>query len=137
MGARGPVPKRSIERRRRNLDSQPDVATVIGAEVVTMPEPDGAWHAIALNWYRSLGESGQSQFYEPSDWAAAAFVAETMSRALNADKVGANMLAALMGAMTDLLTTEGARRRARVEIERDGTELASVDDLDAYRGLVG
>ena len=38
-----------------------------------------------------------------------------------------------------LLTTEGDRRRARIELERKpaGPQLAAVKPLDAYRNLAG
>jgi hypothetical protein len=41
--------------------------------------------------------------------------------------------------MGSLLTTEGDRRRARIELERrpDGPKLASVSPLDAYRDIAG
>ncbi len=46
---------------------------------VAWPEPEDSWHRIAWDWYLSLGDSGQSQFYEPSDVATAQYVAEAMS----------------------------------------------------------
>lgn len=137
MGSRGPVPKRSAERRRRNKD--PDAPVRVGSApgVVEWPEPDSAWHAIACDWYLSLAMSGQSQFYEPSDVATARYVAEAMSRNLNAGaRFSAQLFAAVSSAMTELLTTEGARRRARVELERAGTEEsipAGVTALETYR----
>ena len=65
-----------------------------------------------------------------------------MTRHLNSGRVSAQMLAALWSAMTDLLTTEAARRRVRLEIERgddgaDEAEAAKVRVLDAYRRGVG
>lgn len=134
MGSRGPVPKRNAERRRRNLDVRADSASWAGGPV-EIPEPDPAWHSIATQWYTSLAESGQSQFYEPSDWALAFLVAEVMTRNLGDAKFNAQLFSSIMSAMTELLTSEGARRRARIEIERTA-ELAPVDDLAAYRGLV-
>ncbi|MFE5616286.1 hypothetical protein [Streptomyces sp. NPDC056524] len=61
-----------------------------------------------------------------------------MSRNLASTKFSAQLFQSVMSAMTDLLTTEGARRRARVELEReaggeDAEELARVTLMEAYR----
>ena len=77
MPGDGPVPKRSKERRRRNKAVVSEGRT---RSAVAWPEPDGDWHVVARDWFLSLKGSGQSQFYEPSDVAAARFVAEAMSR---------------------------------------------------------
>jgi hypothetical protein len=106
-----------------------------------LPEPDALWHPIATDWYLSLRESGQAAFYEPSDWAMARYAAELMSRGLSSDRPpNGQYVAALNSVMTSLLTTEGDRRRARMELERKkpaGAQLASVSPLDAYRDLAG
>lgn len=131
----GPVPKRTAERRRTN---SPSSDTVRMEGTVEVPDPDPTWHPIALRWYEALRDSGQAKHYEPSDWAAAHFVAEGMTRNLKSGKFSAQLFASVWSAMTDLLTTEGARRRARMEVERNASApLAPVDDLDAYRGLGG
>ncbi|MCU1500572.1 MAG: hypothetical protein JWM47_4525 [Acidimicrobiales bacterium] len=149
MGQRGPVPKRSTERRRRNKESETQTvkppAPAAGKSKTTadgqVKRPAAArhWHPIAKAWYTSLAESGQSQFYEPSDWQAARYVAEVMSKQLKA-KPSAQLFAAIWSAMTDLLTTEAARRRVRMEIERPpaGDETpAGVTALDEYRQRLG
>lgn len=136
MATTGPVPKRSDQRRRRN---KPDTAlrSVKVHGVVDVPAADEEWHPIAHGWYVSLAESGQSRFYEPSDWAQARLWAEILSRQLASGRVSAQMMAAWSSAATELLTTEGARRRARMEIERSA--LSAVDEpvtaLDDYRDL--
>jgi hypothetical protein len=76
-------------------------------------------------------------FYEASDWAQAWVWAELLSRQLYADRPSAQMVAAWASGATELLTTEGARRRARLELERAGSadadEDAAVAALDDYR----
>jgi hypothetical protein len=79
-------------------------------------------------------------FYEPSDWATAQYVAEAMSRGLESPRFSAQLFAAVSSAMTELLTTEGARRRARLEIERgpvQDKEPAAVTALSDYRLSLG
>ncbi|QPI61968.1 hypothetical protein I1A49_27705 [Streptomyces malaysiensis subsp. malaysiensis] len=107
-----------------------------------MPPADESWHPIAARWYTSLGESGQSQFYEPSDWAMAVYLAEAMSRNLKSGRFSAQLLQTVLSGMTDLLTSEGARRRARIELERgtseaDAQEAARMTLMDSYRKAAG
>ncbi|MEV0647820.1 hypothetical protein AB0I28_21380 [Phytomonospora sp. NPDC050363] len=130
MGTRGPVPKRSTQRRRRNADGVPDISPP-PATLVEAPQLDFPAHQLAADWYASLAESGQAQFFEPSDWQAARLLAYDLTRHLNAGRVSAQMTAALWSAMGDLLTTEAARRRVRLEIDRD-----SGDEDDQAAGVV-
>ncbi|AUG87134.1 terminase small subunit [Streptomyces phage Attoomi] len=138
----GPVPKRSDQRRRRNASDGPAVVKAGAGKAPTIPRASGDWHPIAKRWFQSLKDSGQAQFYEQSDWLTAVYVAEAMSRNLSQGKFSAQLFQSVMSAMTDLLTTEGARRRARVELEREETgedaeELARVALMDAYRQAAG
>ncbi|MDQ0809821.1 hypothetical protein QFZ63_001535 [Streptomyces sp. B3I7] len=144
VGTRGPIPKRSEERRRVNKDVGPELiqAPAGGPEgLPELPEPDPLWHPIASDWYLSLRQSGQAAFYEPSDWAVARYAADLMSKVLLSER-GPNgqLVAALNSVMSSLLTTEGDRRRARMELERKkpaGPQLASVSPLDSYRDIAG
>ncbi len=106
-----------------------------GAEHVEIPEADQSWHPIARDWYESLAESGQSRFYEPSDWATAYYVAEAMSRNLSAETFRASLFQHVLSASGELLTTEGARRRLRLELQRphqgetfDGENIAAIEN---------
>lgn len=137
-GTRGPVPKRSTQRRRRN---KPD------GEAVSRARSDGTVrgpalgiedvHPLAAEWYESLRVSGQSVFFEPSDWAQAKVWTATLSSALSGGRVTATLIEAWSSGASELLTTEGARRRMRVELSRadDGTDAdedAAVVALDEY-----
>lgn len=158
MGERGPVPKRASQRRRRNKTDDsgtpvPDITPAPSgtAEPVPAPPADESWHPIALRWYQSLAESGQSIWYEPSDWATAFLIAESISRDLSDQVVGITdegdvvkdkiplkgaSLAAYLKAMGNLLVTEGDRRRARAELTRatevDSDEEAAVVAIDEW-----
>lgn len=153
VATRGPVPKRSDQRRRRNADDLP-ISHAPAASRVPVPAADRGWHPIAKRWYRSLRGSGQSAFYEPSDWAVAFLVAESMSRDLGEQFLGINektgeveygviplkgaSLAAYLKAFASLMVTEGDRRRMRLELERgtgevDPDEAAGVASMDEWR----
>lgn len=106
-----------------------------------IPEAHDDWHPIAVRWFESLKDSGQSHYYEASDWATAEYVAEAMSRNLSQGKFSAQLFQSVSSAMTELLTTEGARRRARVELER-AMDDAPADDpavalMENYRKAAG
>ncbi len=144
MGTRGPVPERSEARRRRNkADGVELIQAPSGppAEVPDLPEPDAQWHPIATDWYLSLQQSGQAAFYQPSDWATARYAAELMSRLLSTDRApNGQLVAALNSVMGSLLTTEGDRRRARIELERQPAAKqapASVTAIADYRASIG
>ncbi|WP_257162376.1 phage terminase small subunit [Corynebacterium cystitidis] len=136
----GPPPKRSDQRRRRNkpADGQ-TVSKAVGASRVKAPNVKPKWHPLMKDWYRSLKESGQSQFYQPSDWRTAQLICHIMSEALNGEEpIKASLLAQFNSVATDLMTTEGARRRLRLELQNpdvvggdDGA--ATVSIMEMYR----
>jgi hypothetical protein len=107
MGARGPVPKRDEQRRRRNkpktaTTKAPATPKTAAAKKKTtstakrparepangIPRADADWHPAAKRWYESLKKSGQSKFYVASDWATAWIIAESLSRDLKPQVVG-------------------------------------------------
>jgi hypothetical protein len=134
-----PTPKRNAERRRRNKGSQADV--VHRAETVSAPPPPPGLHPAALRWYEALQQSGQSEYFEPSDWAAALYVAEAMTQNLNASRFSAQLFGVVWSAMDDLLTTEQARRRARIEVQRElgdvQPERPGITAIAEYRKALG
>lgn len=137
---RGPVPKRSDQRRRRNKP-EVDPTTIEATGEVVQPDAVESWHPIARDWYDSLAESAQSRFYEPSDWHSARFAADVMSRVASGEQVASSEVAAMAKLMSELLVTEGARRRARMEIERSrsngGQAAKGVTAIDEYRQRLG
>jgi len=153
MGARGPVPKRSEERRRMNEPEIPiDKVAAVGP--VAIPPANPRWHKIATQIYESLEVSGQATFYEPSDWAAAYLLAEALSRDLKPQAIGVSIitgrvvratvplkggsLAAYLKAFAALGVTEGDRRRIGIEIDRKpAPKLAPVSVMDEYRTALG
>lgn len=132
----GPVPKRESQRRRVNKPTTPVTRAEAGPQE-SAPPADAAWHPIAGAWYAALSRSGQSRWYEASDWAQAVYVAEVMSRSLTADRMSAPLFAAVISSSGNLLVTEGDRRRLRIELDRgaavDEDEDASVAALSDFR----
>jgi hypothetical protein len=130
------------------------------ADAVVVPTADEDWHPVARMWFESLASSGQSRFYEPSDWSMAFLIAESISRDLKPQFIGfvqtgrdsqeaeygtipikGASLGAYLKAMGSLLVSEGDRRRARLELQRvqtvDVDEAASVTAMSGYRARFG
>lgn len=163
MGERGPAPKRSDQRRRTNSPGAGKTVKAPAAERVEVPETDPDWHPVARRWFESLAASGQHVFYEPSDWAAAYVLAESMSRELQPKPIitmvgpvrdaegelvlvneppKAASVAAWRAGMAALMVTEADRRRASLELvrprpadEEEGGDVPHLDD--ARRRLRG
>ena len=120
---RGPVPKRSDQRARRN--KQPEGAQVVQIATTSQVKPpaeDKSWHITAKRWFRSLKKSAQQEFYEPSDWAYAQLAADLLSAEMAREKPRAVMISQILTMMDNLLTSEGARRRVRIELVRAGQD---------------
>jgi hypothetical protein len=137
MSARGPVPKRPDQRRRRNKQNEPTIR-VPGLAALPLPA-DPAWHSLAGDLYESLERSGQSQFYEPSDWALARVLCELLSRQLIGVRLNANLISVIMAGFDRLLVAEGDRRRARLILEHGGEpeEAPSVAIMAQYKRAAG
>jgi hypothetical protein len=149
MGTRGPVPKPEGQRRRRNATAAAPTKAET-ATTSTMPPPDDDWHPAARDWYKALATSSQARYYEPSDWATAWVVAESLSRDLKPKFVGFGedgpiyapmplagaSLTSYLRAATLLLVTEADRRRMALDLKRAEVAPAAeeaVAILDDYR----
>lgn len=129
----GPPPKRSDQRRRRN---KVDVDKAVPDGLERAPKLTGKHSAAARRFWEALSQSGQAQFFEPSDWAAAELVVLAIDEFRR--NPSGSMLSSISSMMSNLLVTEGDRRRLRLELERRGdageqedTDVAWLDDARA------
>lgn len=100
----------------------------------TIPPADPDWHPIALRLYESIGESGQSCYFQSTDWAVAYMLCEEVSAYKNTPgKRSSMMLSSILSGMNNLLLTEGDRRKARIELDLPD-ESAGQADLKAIDG---
>ncbi|MFY1620049.1 hypothetical protein [Micromonospora sp. WMMD736] len=139
MGTRGPVPNRSDDLSRDRDANRGDKAPITKGKSrpARVPEADPDWHPIArLLWDATL-ESGQADFYESSDYAFLYSICDDVSYYKTMGKRSGQMLASIYSAMENLLVTEGARRRVRVELQDEVEEEAEVVDMDARRRALG
>ena len=132
MGTRGPIPKRDEERIRRNTPDVPtETITVIGSfEIPELGIDDP--HPFVTDFYESLKDSGQARYYEPSDWQYARLALLLLDEALKIpgrQGISPMKVQNVIGMLSDLLVTEGDRRRVRMEVERDTGAEAQVVDL--------
>lgn len=135
-GRSGPIPKRSTERVRRNEDNGPVEHLAVQGEV-KVPELGivGA-HPMIVDFWDSLKESGQTKYYEPSDWQFARWTLWFMNDLIWSEKPSAVMLQTINSALSDLLVTEGERRRVRLEIDRAQTEAKVYEAADRFKELL-
>lgn len=140
MGTRGPVRKRDDQRVRRNKPEVPtETISVIGK--VEVPDLDLQdyhgipAHPIVQDFYRSLADSAQSRFYEPSDWQLARVAMHFLNQQLYSGKPNGQLLTTVNQMLTGLLVSEGDRRRVQLEVERNqGAGDADVLDVaDMFR----
>jgi len=137
MGMQGPVPKRSSERQRRNAPEME--ITTIEVEGPS-PQPDLGLdnpHPIIADMWESMGRSAQSEFYEPSDWQFARFTLHFANQLVWNQRPSAQMFQGVTSALSDLLLSEGSRRRLRMEIERNKASADVVDISQMFRERMG
>jgi hypothetical protein len=114
------------------------VVVAMGQQVVKPPAEDRAWHPYAKQWFRSLKRSGQAQFYQESDWQEARLVCWLITQELSSPTgARAGMMDVIFSRADALMTTEGARRRLRVELitpkVTDEAKEATVSIMEQYR----
>ncbi|WP_326555716.1 phage terminase small subunit [Micromonospora sp. NBC_01813] len=139
MGSRGPVPNRSDDLSRDRDANRGDKAPITKglSRPARVPEPDPGWHPIARLLWDSAIESGQTDFYESSDYAFLFSICDDVSYYKKMTKRSGQMLASIYSAMETLLVTEGARRRVRVELQDEEAEQAEVVDMAERKRRLG
>jgi hypothetical protein len=131
-----PYPKRSDARLGHPHGKQETLKRNATERVVTsgkpkIPKPNAEWHGIARQWYNSLALSGQSRWFEATDWALAYMAADLLD-SMCQNGYAAGLLAEFNDISARLLCTEGDRRRMRIELIRAGGD----DDEEAAASAV-
>lgn len=139
----GPVPNRESDlarpRERKGKDQVP--VTKGQSRPTTIPRADPEWHPIARMLWDSLKRSGQSDFYEQSDWAVAYSLCEDLSLYKASGRRSSQMAQVIYSTMSNLLVTEADRRRVRIELhepeaEEDTASVTAITGAKAKLGLV-
>lgn len=142
MGQRGPIGKRSEDIRGHRAKDEVEAITKVDVEgEVVQPAADPDWHPIAQQLWEAMGESGQSMFYEPSDWAVAYSLMDDLTYYKRGTKRSGQMLQTIMSSLTSLLLTEGDRRRVALELNRKSPSEDNEDEkvavMDKWRQRLG
>lgn len=135
MGTRGPIPKRSDQRVRRNKTGEDglEVTKVEFGGAVTAPKLDLGYtpHPLVQDFWDSIPLSGQARTMEPSDWQYMRIALYVLDDMLTNKNISAMKLAEVNKMFSALLVAEGDRRRVKLEIERQEAE-ATVFDVAEY-----
>ena len=142
MGSRGPVPNReedlSRPRERRGKDEQSVTKGL--ARKVRWPAPDPEWNQLAKDIYLGCKNSGQADYYQQSDVALLRALMDDLTVAKrNPNQRSGQLLQTIYAQLSNLLVSEGDRRRVRIELTEPDEEQssASVTAIDAYRKALG
>lgn len=134
----GPIPNYSGDLSRKrdaNTSNRAKLTKGVRSQKPFIPKMDPDWHPSARYIYASIKKSGQSDFYEASDWAYAYSVCEDLSNFKKMSRPSAQMAAVVYSALNQLLLTEGERRRARIELEdpKDEEQDAELVLVEEYK----
>lgn len=143
MGQRGPLAKRDEERERRNRTGEDGLETKSYDVLGTVEIPTAFFFNTYVNaMWMALKESVHVKFFEPSDWAYAKFTFKLADDLMgDEDKFkipSAQMMMVLDGMFSKLMLTEGDRRRAKIEAQRNPQDQKNgkvIDAQNAFREL--
>lgn len=99
------------------------------------PEPPDGLSERAQSWYQGLIESGQSRFYESSDWQLALIGAILLSD--YAETKRSTTMAQFLSINRDLLSTESVRRGAMLELDHKSSQPPKRKASDEYKRALG
>lgn len=139
MGTRGPIPNRSEDlarpRERNGEARQQGEITKGELYATTVPRADPEWHPIARRLWDGCKTSGQSQYYQNSDWALLYSICDDLSEYKSSGKRSSMMATVIYSSLSTLLVSEGDRRRARLELQAPQVEQpdAALYAIDTYR----
>jgi hypothetical protein len=106
---------------------------------IPRPAASPSWHPTVRSWYNSLALSGQSEFYEASDWATAVVAAQVYDMFLRTRH--ANLLPSFLRLTERLGVTVIDRKRNRIELSdadtTDQDEEAADEAVIAWHGRLG
>ncbi|MDS2171620.1 hypothetical protein Q7C18_02810 [Nesterenkonia sp. CL21] len=132
MGKRGPMPKRSEERTRRNKTTEEGLELKKGEALpYYWRDPDPEWDEAIINFYESFAESGIAAFYQQTEVEWLWLACRELNDYRDSPRRSAMQLQAVLSMFSaDLGITEGARRRMAIELDAPKEE-ERVEDMDS------
>jgi hypothetical protein len=130
---RGPVPK--PQRRRRNKpQAYGEAEPVVAGSPDEQPALGFDAHELVVNLWSALGRSVEGQFYSAADWQRARMEMWFTSYLMTAGVAPtANQWATAQRGMDELLISPALKRRAGIELRRNGVDA----DVVAADEMVG
>ena len=150
-----PKPEHELKRPRKRRGSSEQETLVGTRRPSEMPDPDPEWSEFVKSFYLSAQTSGQADYYQDSDWwmlwnlceeldvykrMGYSYIDKETGEEVFVKKRSGQMFQAIMGAMTELLFTEGARRKVRMELQeapKEPPNLAAVAENVLYPEAFG
>lgn len=138
-----PIPKRTEAlarpRSRKGAAAGSKAVTQGQMRPVTPLEANPAWNECAIKIFEGAASSGQSSYYQDSDYAVLYTICEVLSRTLNSGRMSGQVLATVFGAIDSLGLTEGDRRKMRIELQPIASHVddASVTAIADYKAALG
>lgn len=137
---RGPVPKRSEDRRRANKPESQGAAVTETVQAGDRPDSLGfEAHPIVRDLWDVLGESAEARFYSAADWQRVRLELFYASHTLMAGKISSMAWAAVQSGLSELLISPADKRRAGIELKpktADPDEEAAVVQLAQYQAAL-
>jgi len=111
------------------------MATIHAIGAVKVPELDlEDPHSIVVEMWQGMVDSAQSKYFEPSDWAFARMTLHFANQQIQkGGRVNGQVLATVASMLSNLLVTEGDRRKVRVEVERTEVRENITDIAQLFR----
>lgn len=139
---RGPVPNRSDDLARPRERKGSDIVPVTKgtARTVRWPSPDPEWNQLAKDIYSGCKTSGQADYYQQSDIALLRSLMDDLTVAKRNPSVrSGQLLQTIYTQLSNLLVSEGDRRRVRIELTEpgEGETDAEVIAINAYQQALG
>lgn len=119
LGSRGPVGKRRDQVHGHRSQDELAVDKAPAGDELVWYDVDPAWCDDAKRTYESFRASGVIVFWEQSDVAQLHFLCTEITRYRQLGKFSGQGLQAILSGLTELGATEGARRRMKIELQRD------------------
>ena len=126
---RAPKPSGS----RHGHSAVPIDTVLVSGDAIVWPEPDSGWCPIAVAWYVAHRDE-DARFRSSTDVASLFMWATVIDRAFRSPRLSGQLLAVIRQAEAAHGSTEGDRRRLRIELERAEKEIPPhVFQLAEYR----
>lgn len=127
-----PTPKRS-DQRTRNNSPEPRRGTSAG-KPRRIRAADKNWPPRVKEFYKDCLASGQTEFWEPSDYVMLRIACDVLADAANT--ASATMYTQFVRLANDLLLTESARRKAYIELVKEVEEAPVESASDRFRQML-